>query len=66
VYHSLTVEENKLRIKRFLPLKVVKITLHLQLIESAWCRVECLNCWLAGTDPESLIGEDRGINSKYI
>jgi hypothetical protein len=46
VYPSLTVEEDELRIKRFLPLKVVKITLSVQLMESAWCRVECLNCWL--------------------
>jgi hypothetical protein len=46
VYHHLTVEEDELRIKRFLPLKVVEITLHVQLMVSAWCRFECLNCWL--------------------
>jgi hypothetical protein len=46
VYPSLTVEKDELRIKRFLSLKVVKITLLVQLMESAWCRVECLNCWL--------------------
>jgi hypothetical protein len=46
VYPSLTVEEDELRIKRFLPLKVVEITLPVQLMESAWCRFECLNCWL--------------------
>jgi hypothetical protein len=46
VYPNLTIEEDELRIKRFLPLKVVKITLLVQLMKSAWCRVECLNCWL--------------------
>jgi hypothetical protein len=46
VYPSLTVEEDELRIKRFLPLKVVEIMLPVQLMESAWCRFECLNCWL--------------------
>jgi hypothetical protein len=46
VYHNLTVEEDELRIKKFLPLKVVEITLPVQLMESAWCKVECLNYWL--------------------
>jgi hypothetical protein len=46
VYPSLTVEENELRIKRFLPLKVVEITLPVQLMAFALCRFECLNCWL--------------------
>jgi hypothetical protein len=35
VYHNLNVEEDELRIKRFLPLKVVEITLHVQLMVSA-------------------------------
>jgi hypothetical protein len=35
VYPSLTVEEDKSRIKRFLPLKVVEITLPVQLMASA-------------------------------
>jgi hypothetical protein len=35
VYHNLTVEEDELQIKRFLPLKVVEITLHVQLMVSA-------------------------------
>jgi hypothetical protein len=46
VYPSLTVEDDELQIKRFLPLNVVKITLPVQLMVSAWCRFECLNCWL--------------------
>jgi hypothetical protein len=46
VYPNLTVEEDELRIKRFLPLKVVEITLLVQLMVSAWCRFECLNYWL--------------------
>jgi hypothetical protein len=46
VYPSLTVKEDELQIKRFLPLKVVKITLPVQLMASTWCIFECLNCWL--------------------
>jgi hypothetical protein len=46
VYPNLTVEEDELRIKRFLPLKVVEITLPVQLMVSVCCRFECLNCWL--------------------
>jgi hypothetical protein len=46
VYPNLIVEEDELRIKRFLPLKVVEIMLLVQLMASAWCRFECLNCCL--------------------
>jgi hypothetical protein len=46
VYPTLTVKEDELRIKRFSLLKVVKITLLVQLMESAWYKFECLNCWL--------------------
>jgi hypothetical protein len=35
VYPNLTVEEDELRIKRFLPLKVVEITLPMHLMTSA-------------------------------
>jgi hypothetical protein len=46
VYPNLTVEEDELQIKKFSPLKVIEITLFVQLMASAWCRFECLNCWL--------------------
>ena len=46
MYHNLTVKDDELRIKRFLPLKVVKIMFLVQLMASAWCKFECLNCWL--------------------
>jgi hypothetical protein len=46
VYPNLILGEDELQIKRFLPLKVVEITLPVQLMVSAWCRFECLNCWL--------------------
>jgi hypothetical protein len=40
VYPSLTVEEDELRIKRFLSFKVVEIMLPVQLIASTWCKFE--------------------------
>jgi hypothetical protein len=40
VYPSLTVKEDELQIKRSLPLKVVEITLPVQLMASAWCKFE--------------------------
>jgi hypothetical protein len=46
VYPNLTVEEDELRIKRFLPLKVVEITLPVQLMVTTWYKFECLNYWL--------------------
>ena len=49
VYPTLTVEENELQIKQFLPLKVMKITLPVQLMAYAWCIFECLNyCLVIG------------------
>jgi hypothetical protein len=42
MYSNLIVEEDELRIKRFLPLKVIEITLPMQLMTSAWYIFECL------------------------
>ena len=49
VCHNLTVEDDELRIMRFLPFKVIKITLFVQLMTFVWCKFEYLNyCLVMG------------------